>query len=106
MNFFLNLFRSTSPAYKQMTANKLKTNVIKRNRKPIVHSTEEQKYELSKLLTSLLRNNNYQFTTIANILNILRLQPKTLKLHNKNTVKHLFNRYNAKFNDNDKNVIN
>jgi hypothetical protein len=106
MNFFMNLFRSTSPAWKQINAKPLATKVIKRNRKPIVRSTEAQKYELSKLLTSLLRNNNYQFTTIANVLNILRLQPKTLKLHNKNTVKNLFNRYNAKFNDNDKNAIN
>jgi hypothetical protein len=106
MNFFMNLFRSSSPAWKQINAKPLTTKKVKKNIKPAKHSTDAPKYELSKLLTSLLRNNNYQFTTIANVLNILGLHPKTSKLHTKNTIANLFNRHNAKFNGNNKTSIN
>ena len=106
MNFFMNLFRSTSPAWKQINAKPLTIKKVTSPKKQTVNSTDAQKYELSKLLTAILRNNNYQFDTIANVLNILKLQPKRTNAHNKDTVKSLFNKHNSKFNGNNKTAIN
>lgn len=103
MNFFMNLFRSSSPAWKQINAKPLITKKVKRDIKSAKHSTEARKYELSKLLISLLRNNNYSFDTIATVVNILQLNPKRVGIHNKDTVRHLFNNHNAKFNGNNNN---
>ena len=106
MNFFMNLFRSTSPAWKQINAKPLTIKKVASPKKQTANSTDAQKYELSKLLTAILRNNNYQFDTIANVLNILRLQPKRINEHNKDTVKSLFNKHNSKYNGNNKTAIN
>ena len=106
MNFFMNLFRSTSPAWKQINAKPLTIKKVTSLKKQTANSTNAQKYELSKLLTAILRNNNYQFDTIANVLNILKLQPKRTNAHNKDTVKSLFNKHNSKYSGNNKTSIN
>lgn len=106
MQFFMNLFRVSRPKYNTDIVKPLTTKKVKRNKITTIYGTDAQKYELSKLLTAILRNNNYQYDVIANVLNILKLQPKRVNEHNKDTVKSLFNKHNSKFNGNNKTVIN
>ena len=114
MNFFMNLFRSTSPAWKQINAKPLTTKNVKIVSKVVskkvskLNKSEilDNNHALSDALIILLRENNYNFEMISLVLNVLKIKPMRANKYTCHVAAKQYARMQRMCNDNDKNAIN